>query len=81
MVENVTTACARTPDFHPDDRVGDGEPNRFDPYEALDTITERVEDIEDLLHDPPDPMACIGRLADVRGEVRALRAYITGMER
>ncbi len=56
-------------------------PNRFDPYEALDTIIERVDDIEEQLHEPRDPMACIGRLADISGEVRALRAYITGMER
>ena len=54
--------------------------NRFDPYEALDTIIERVEDIEEQNHETPDVMACIGRLADIRGEVRALRAYITGME-
>ena len=55
--------------------------NRFDPYEALDTIIERLEDIDAGLHESPDPMACIGRLADIRGEVHALRAYITGMER
>ncbi|KKK73951.1 hypothetical protein LCGC14_2888640 [marine sediment metagenome] len=56
-------------------------PNRFEPYEALDTIIERVDDIEEQLHEPRDPVACIGRLADISGEVRALRAYITGMER
>ena len=55
--------------------------NRFDPFEALDTILERAEDIEEQNHETPDVMACIGRLADIRGEVNALRAYITGMER
>ncbi len=56
-------------------------PNRFDPYEALDTIIERVDDIEEQQHEAPDPLACVGRLADISGEVHALRAYITGMER
>ena len=56
-------------------------PNRFDPFEALDTIIERAEEIEEQNHETPDVMACIGRLADIRGEVHALRAYITGMGR
>ncbi len=54
--------------------------NRFDPYEALDTIIERVDEIEEQQHEAPDPLACVGRLADIAGEVKALRAYITGME-
>ena len=58
----------------------DPEPNRFDPFEALDTILERAGDIEEQNHETPDAMACIGRLADIRGEVHALRAYITGMD-
>ena len=43
------------------------EPNRFDPYEALNTINRAI------------PGTRCGD--EVRSTVHALRAYITGMER
>ena len=79
LVAQLEEECERLRDAL--DHKNEITPNRFEPYEALDTIIERVDDIEEQLHEPRDPMACIGRLADISGEVRVLRAYITGMER
>ena len=52
------------------------EPNRFDPFEALDTIeniTLESRDTRVILGD--------GDLGVIQRRVLALRAYITGMER
>lgn len=49
------------------------DPHRFDPYEALDTITRALED----LYTGPNAKLVP---ETIRGEVSALRAYITGME-
>ena len=49
------------------------EPNRFDPFEALDKINLLVSDVLDHQH-AGDPWKILGH-------TDALRAYITGMER
>ena len=48
------------------------DPNRFDPYEALDTILEAM--LRGVMATPSD-------VAVVASRIDALRAYITGMER
>ena len=49
------------------------EPNRFDPFEALDKINLLVSDVLDHQH-AGDPWKILGH-------TDALRAYITGMEK
>ncbi len=51
------------------------EPNRFDPYEALDKLEGGIEDIRNFYPDL-DP-----RCEEISERLNALRAYITGMER
>ena len=52
--------------------------NRFDPYEALDTIVESFEDEGG----PPGSVLIPWNIASlISDQVHALRAYITGMER
>ena len=48
-------------------------PNRFDPYEALDEILVVLAENRDLLSQ--------FNADRIRSHVRALRAYITGMEK
>ncbi len=80
----TTGSCPRTPDFHPDDRAGDGEPNRFCPFEALDEIDAILDSSSNL---PTHTARGDGYLVldldreTLCREVKALRAYITGMER
>ena len=108
LLDKLGGVCARTPNFHPDDRVGDcpdfqesdlpsqllgqdddayrpdcglgysaleidAEPNRFDPYEALDRVMDFVQAGYDGILD--DEMH-----RNAQGFINALRAYITGME-
>ena len=60
------------------------EPNRFDPYEALDTISRTATDSMNVVKDGVlQPVTDQMRLNTnlIGFEVHALRAYITGMER
>ncbi len=60
-------------------------PNRFDPYEALDTIYEVLSCCGEkrLGFEPNDGSVNLpwGDAETIRNQVYALRAYITGMER
>lgn len=51
------------------------QPNRFDPYEALDKSEGGIEDIRNFYPDL-DP-----RCEEISERLNALRAYITGMEK
>ncbi len=74
FIENdVSTSKTEDPDDIP--------LRRFDPFESLDVVRERVEAIEDAENSEVDMSWCIGLLADIRGEIHAIRAYITGIER
>ena len=59
----------------------DDNPSRFDPYEALDTVLRLTECIETTERYEVDQIGCLGELDDIRVNLNALRAYITGMER
>ena len=59
------------------------DPNRFDPYEALDTISRTATDSMNVVKDGVlQPVTDQMRLNTnlIGFEVHALRAYITGME-
>ena len=58
-------------DPSPDSDTGPREPNRFDPFEALDTIRSCAQEVE-IDHDD---------VQEIMRQLYALRAYITGMER
>ena len=49
-------------------------PNRFDPFEALDTFLACIREMEE------HTVGFGGDIETMRNQVYALRAYITGME-
>lgn len=80
-IQDMTTWCPKHGVAHgvciDPIRVTDSQkPNRFDPYEALDDILQRMGELV------TDYISGGCRNTDEIGnQVHALRAYITGMER